>query len=78
MDGSMGFDFYGVYDNIITNELIEFKLGDGRKVKVKFVKENNAVKVTIIFEAESENSIELQKTGWQAILDNIKKYTETE
>jgi uncharacterized protein YndB with AHSA1/START domain len=76
-DGSFGFDFGGVYDAVTTNEYIEYTLGDGRKVKITFDGNGNATKVTESFEAEEMNSIELQKSGWQAILDNFKKYTES-
>jgi uncharacterized protein YndB with AHSA1/START domain len=76
-DGSMGFDFGGVYDEVKTNELIAYTLGDGRKVKVTFTKQGNATKVVTTFEAENENPVEMQRGGWQAILDNFKKYTET-
>lgn len=76
-DGSMGFDFSGVYDNVIINELIEYTLGDGRKVNVKFVNDNDTTKVTETFDAESENPVEMQKAGWQSILDNFKKYSES-
>jgi uncharacterized protein YndB with AHSA1/START domain len=75
-DGTEGFDFVGVYDNVKTNELIEYTLGDDRKVKISFISENGKTKVIETFEAESENSLELQFGGWQAILDNFKKYTE--
>ena len=75
-DGSFGFDFGGVYDAISTNEYIEYTIGDGRKVKVIFTADGNKTKVTEIFEAESTHSNEMQKGGWQAILDNFKKYTE--
>jgi uncharacterized protein YndB with AHSA1/START domain len=75
-DGSMGFEFGGVYDAVTINEYIEYTLGDGRKVKVTFSGMGNAAKVKEEFEAEETNSIELQKGGWQAILDNFKKYTE--
>jgi len=75
-DGSFGFDFGGVYDNVKTNELIEYTLGDGRKVIVHFTANGNETKVVETFEAESQNPIEMQKGGWQAILDNFKKYTE--
>ncbi|HEY5407435.1 MAG TPA: SRPBCC family protein [Ginsengibacter sp.] len=76
-DGSFGFDFGGVYDSIIPNSYIEYTLGDGRKVIVNFEAEGNKTTVTENFEAENTNSIELQKTGWQAILDSFKKYAET-
>jgi len=75
-DGSMGFDFGGVFDVIRPNEYIEYTIGDGRKVKTKFTQTGNETKVVESFEAESENSIEMQRGGWQAILDNFKKYTE--
>lgn len=75
-DGSMGFEFGGVYDVIKPNEYIEFTMGDGRKVQIKFTGDSNATKVVESFEAESTHSIEMQKGGWQAILDNFKKYTE--
>ena len=76
-DGSMGFDFGGVYDVLRPNEYIEYTIGDGRKVKVNFFGNSNTTKVVESFEAENTNSIEMQKGGWQAILDNFKKYTET-
>ncbi len=76
-DGSMGFDFGGVYDVLKTNEYIEYTIGDGRKVQVSFSGSGNQTKVVETFEAESMNSVELQRGGWQAILDNFKKYTET-
>jgi uncharacterized protein YndB with AHSA1/START domain len=75
-DGSFGFDFGGTYDRIIPNELIEYSLGDGRKVKVHFQSIGNTTKVTETFEAEAENSIDMQRQGWKAILDNFKKYAE--
>ena len=76
-DGSVGFDFGGVFNVIKTNEYIETTLGDGRKVEIHFSVEGDKTKVIETFEAETENSIELQKGGWQAILDNFKKYTES-
>ncbi|MCW3114617.1 MAG: polyketide cyclase [Segetibacter sp.] len=75
-DGSFGFDFGGVYDVVKENEYIEYTLGDDRKVKISFSSEGDKTKVVETFEAEKTNSIELQKFGWQAILDNFKKYTE--
>jgi uncharacterized protein YndB with AHSA1/START domain len=76
-DGSMGFDFGGVYDVIRPNEYIEYTIGDGRKVKVNFTSADNATKVVESFEAENTHPIEMQKGGWQAILDSFKKYTES-
>lgn len=75
-DGSFGFDFGGTYDAIRENEYIEYTLGDGRKVKIYFTKEGNAVKVVESFDAENTHPVEFQKAGWQAILDNFKKYSE--
>lgn len=75
-DGSFGFDFGGVYDDVKINELIAYTLGDGRKVKVTFTGNDNQTLVTEIFEAETTHSIEIQRGGWQSILDNFKKYSE--
>lgn len=75
-DGSFGFDFGGVYDEVKANQLIAYTLGDGRKVKISFVANGQATNVTESFEAEDTNPIEMQQDGWQAILDNFKKYTE--
>ena len=75
-DGSMGFDFGGVYTAVETNAHIAYTLGDGRKVDIHFTGNGNETKVVQHFEAESENSIEMQKGGWQAIMDNFKSYTE--
>ena len=75
-DGSFGFDFGGVYDAVRENEYIEYTLGDDRKVKVNFIPQGNKTKVVESFDAESTHSVEMQKGGWQAILDNFKKYTE--
>lgn len=76
-DGSFGFDFGGVYDVVKENEYIEYTLGDGRKVKIFFTSTGNETKVAETFEAENTHPVEIQKTGWQAILDSFKKYTET-
>ena len=75
-DGSFGFDFGGVYDEVKTNELIEYTLGDGRKVIIQFTSNGNETKVVETFDAENEHPVDFQKSGWQAILDNFKKYTE--
>ena len=76
-DGSFGFDFGGTYDEVIPNSKLAYTLGDGRKVDVTFEGNGQQTKVIETFEAESENSIEMQRDGWQAILDNFKKYTES-
>lgn len=75
-DGSMSFDFGGVYTRVEPGNIIEYTMGDGRKVKVTFAQEGNATRVTETFEAEGQNPIEMQRGGWQAILDNFKAYTE--
>ena len=76
-DGSFGFDFGGTFDEVKPNELLAYTIGDGRKVENVFTKEGNTTKVTVTFEAENQNSIEMQKGGWQAIMDNYKKYAES-
>jgi uncharacterized protein YndB with AHSA1/START domain len=75
-DGSFGFDFEGVYEAVIPHERIEYILEDGRKVKITFTEKDGETTITEIFDPESENSIELQQQGWQAILNNYKKYAE--
>ena len=75
-DGSFGFNFGGVYDAVTENEYIENTLDDGRKVKIIFTAQGSNTRVVESFEPENINSLELQKGGWQAILDNFKKYTE--
>jgi len=75
-DKSAGFDFTGTYTAVKKHELIEYKMSDNRHVKVTCTKLPNGVKVTETFDAEHTNSKEMQRTGWQAILDNFKKYVE--
>ncbi|HMK04219.1 MAG TPA: SRPBCC family protein [Ferruginibacter sp.] len=75
-DGSMGFDFGGVYDEVRNNEYIEYTISDGRKVKINFTPQGNSTKVVESFEAEDMNPIEMQQGGWQAIMDSFKKYAE--
>lgn len=76
-DGSFGFDFEGIYDDVQNLRLISYTLGDGRKVEIRFEEKNGDVSITELFEAESENSPELQRQGWQAILNNFKLYAES-
>ena len=76
-DGSFGFEFGGVYDAVTTNELIAYTMADGRKVMVEFSAEGDTTKVVERFDAENENPVDMQQMGWQAILDNFKKYTES-
>lgn len=77
-DGSFGFDFGGVFDTLKKNELIEYTIGDGRKVEIHFNKKGaNETHIVQTFEAEGQNPIEMQRAGWQAILDSFKNYTES-
>ncbi|PJE64853.1 MAG: polyketide cyclase [Candidatus Ryanbacteria bacterium CG10_big_fil_rev_8_21_14_0_10_43_42] len=75
-DKSQSFDFILTYTEIKENELLESVMDDGRKVKVEFKETAEGVKVIETFDPESENSEEVQRSGWQAILDNFKKYVE--
>jgi uncharacterized protein YndB with AHSA1/START domain len=75
-DGSMGFDFEGTYDEVKQYEYIEYTLGDGRKVKIDFRGEGDSTHIVEVFEAEHTHTEELQRQGWQAILDNFKRYVE--
>jgi uncharacterized protein YndB with AHSA1/START domain len=76
-DGSFSFDFEGVYTNVQAHKLIEYVMADGRKVKVAFSGNGNETKVTETFDPEAENPVDMQRDGWQAILNNFKSYTET-
>jgi uncharacterized protein YndB with AHSA1/START domain len=75
-DGSNGFDFGGKYTRVEQHKQLEITLDDGRNVQVLFFPRGYVTAVTEAFEAEQENSVELQKAGWQAILNNFKKYVE--
>lgn len=76
-DKSFGFDFIGIYDEIIENELIKYHLEDGRNVEVIFEKiDDNTTKVTEIFDPEKQNSVEMQRDGWYAILNFFHKHVE--
>lgn len=75
-DGSFGFDFGGTFDVVNLNEYLESTLGDGRKVKITFKDVNGKTQIVETFEAEDQNPIEMQKGGWQAILNNFTTYAE--
>ncbi|WP_299177322.1 SRPBCC family protein [uncultured Chryseobacterium sp.] len=76
-DGSFGFDFEGVYDEVIPYEKIQYHIADGRNVEVNFDKiDENTTKVRIEFEPEKQNSVEMQRDGWYSILNNFHKYVE--
>jgi uncharacterized protein YndB with AHSA1/START domain len=76
-DGSFGFDFTGQYIEVKTHELIVYTIIDGRKVHISFNPIGNSTSVIESFEAEDENSVELQKNGWLSILDSFKRYVES-
>lgn len=76
-DGSTSFDFEGVYINVEKYKLIEYMLSDERKVKITFSVNGNETIITETFEAESIHPPEMQKQGWQAILNNFKSYAES-
>ena len=75
-DGSVSFDFEGVYTNVQMHKAIEYTIADGRKVQITFSGNGNEIKVTETFDAETVHPLEMQRSGWQSILDNFKKYTE--
>ena len=75
-DESFSFDFWGKFVHIEEERLIEIMLGDGRKMSLMFESVGDETRVTETFDPEDTNPLELQKAGWQAILDNFKKYTE--
>lgn len=75
-DGSFGFDFEGIYSDVIPFQTIKYGLADGREVEIIFEGKGQTTEVAEIFDAENENPIEMQKSGWQAILNNFKKYAE--
>jgi uncharacterized protein YndB with AHSA1/START domain len=76
-DGSASFDFIGTYTVVKENELIEYDMdGDNRHVRVMFEETPDGVKITETFDPENENPIDVQRQGWQSILENFKKYIE--
>lgn len=77
-DGSMSFDFIGTYTEVVPGSRIAYTIADGRKVELDFATDRNGTRVTEIFDPETENTLELQREGWQAILDNFKTYAEAQ
>jgi uncharacterized protein YndB with AHSA1/START domain len=75
-DGSAGFDFEGTYTRVVPRELIEYRMEDGREVRIQFSEIAEGVLVRETFDAETENSPEVQREGWQAILDNFARHVE--
>ncbi|HLN52837.1 MAG TPA: SRPBCC family protein [Lentimicrobium sp.] len=76
-DGSSGFDFSGIYNNVEYLKNIAYTMEDGRKVNVDFISDGNYTTVKETFDPEEENPHDLQRSGWQAIMDNFKKYVES-
>ena len=75
-DGSMSFDFEGEYTLVKENEAIEYVMADGRKVEISFNETPDGVEIIESFDPETQNSEEMQRGGWHAILDNFKSYVE--
>lgn len=76
-DGSFGFDFGGVYDEVIPHEKIAYTMGDGRQATTIFKSADGKTEVTTTFDAENQNPVEMQRGGWQAILNNFAKHAES-
>lgn len=76
-DNSFSFDFSGTYEEIVDKKRVVTRLDDNRLVTTNFIQENDSIKIIETFEAEDMNSIELQREGWSAILNNYKLYTES-
>lgn len=75
-DGSAGFDFEATYDEVKDLQKISYTMADGRRASTEFYKLGDTTQITTTFDPETQNSAEMQQTGWQAILDNFRKYTE--
>jgi uncharacterized protein YndB with AHSA1/START domain len=75
-DGSAGFDFEGTYTRVVPQRAIEYRMTDGREVKIQFSEAADGVLVRETFDAETENDPEVQREGWQAILDNFARHVE--
>ena len=76
-DGSFGFDFEAIYDEVLDGVLVAYTLSDGRQVQTTFEDSGAATRVTTRFDAESQNPVDMQRAGWQAILDNFARYVES-
>jgi len=75
-DGSFGFDFEAIYDEVVALEKISYSLGDGRQVVTTFAPADGGTLVKTVFDAEKENPVEMQQAGWQSILNNFKAYVQ--
>ena len=76
-DGSAGFDFEGIYTRVVPKKAVDSRMSDGREINVEFIERPGEVLVKETFDAETENSPELQRQGWQAILDNFGRHVES-
>lgn len=76
-DGSFGFDFAAIYDEVVEPTRLSYTMADGRRASTDFIERGGATVVTTTFDAEAENPVEIQRSGWQAILDNFKRYVES-
>lgn len=76
-DGSFGFDFEGLYEEVSQYRAITLAMSDGRKARTSFEQTGKTTRVTTVFDAETENSVEMQRDGWQAILDNFRRHVES-
>lgn len=75
-DGSFGFDFGGVWFEVAEGKSLGLKMGDGRSARTTFTPEGTSTRVTTVFDAEGTHPLEMQRDGWQAILNNFKGYSE--
>ena len=75
-DGSEGFDFEGTYTRVVPRELVAYRMSDGREARVEFHPQEGGVLVRETFDAEDENPAEMQRQGWQAILDSFRRHVE--
>lgn len=75
-DGSFGFEFEATYIEITENQKFVYVMPDGREVSVSMNEDNHLTNITVCFDAETENHVDLQRAGWQAILNNFKNYVE--
>ncbi len=75
-DGSFAFDFEAVYNEIVDGEKFTYTMPDNREIQVSFEQTDDKTRVTVTFDPENENPVDLQRSGWQSILDNFRKYAE--
>jgi uncharacterized protein YndB with AHSA1/START domain len=75
-DGSFGFDFEAVYTEVVPHQALTLAMSDGRTARTTFEAADTGTRITTVFDAEAQNSIDLQRNGWQAILDNFRRHVE--